>query len=626
MDAICRGLRRLQPQPEAATPNEFVRGRRFVEDSVSTIVQIARRRVEESPNAIAFQESTPAPDSGWKPWSWSDYWRRVQETAGAFVAADLTRGDRVAILAGTSLAWEIADKAVLTAGGVVVGIDAHATPDQIRFVLAHSESRGLVTTSKDLARLEPGLVEPFKFILLLDDDPVNVPASVPAFRFNRLPKSNKPVLPEIQPEDEATLVYTSGTTGTPKGILYRHRQVVEACQAIASFFPEARQAEARIICWLPLSSLFQRMLNLLSITNGLTTYFVTDPREIVNAARGIKPHFFIGVPRFYEKAYQEIQKGLTSVTGWQSALIHRAIDLGRRRSRAAQTGEKMGMSDRVLSPLLDRIVLGPLRRRFIGDSVRILFTGSAPMAPEIMEFFHAIGLPLLEGYAMSENIVPMAMNRLARFRIGAVGLPLSLNEIRMGDENELQVKGPGVFSGYYKSDAAENRFTADGFFKTGDSGRIDDEGFLWLTGRTSEILKTSTGRRISPLAIEAALRSSPYIDQAVVFGHGRRHLAALITVQAERVEKELADRGLKFETKEALTASTAAHSLLEPEIERLTKQFPAYEQVRVFAIAPRAFDIPSGELTSSLKLRRNVIEKNYAHLLEPLFSQAAAGV
>lgn len=593
---------------------------------MSTIVQIARRRLEESPDAVAFQESTPGTSSTWKAWSWSEYWRRVEEAARSFVAAGLTPGDRVAIVAGTSLAWEIADKAVLTAGGVVVGIDAHATPDQIRFVLGHSESRALVTTAKDLAKLEPDLVQPLKFVLLLDDDPVNVPAGVPSLRLNRLPTSDGPVLPAIEPEDEATLVYTSGTTGTPKGILYRHRQVVQGCEAIASFFPEARQMEARIICWLPLSSLFQRMLNLFSINNGLTTYFVTDPREIVNAARRIKPHFFIGVPRFYEKAFQEITKGLASVTGWQSSLIRTAIEIGRRRSRAAQTGDTLGLRDRVLGPMLNRVVLGPLRRRFIGDSVRILFTGSAPMAPEIMEFFHAIGLPLLEGYAMSENIVPMAMNQLARFRIGAVGLPSPLNEIRIGEENELQVKGPGVFSGYYKSDAAKDRFTADGFFKTGDSGRIDSEGFLWLTGRTSEILKTSTGRRISPLAIEAALRTSPYIDQVVVFGHGRRHLAALITIQTDRVEKELADKGLRFESKEALAASAPAHSLLEPEIKRLTQPFPAYEQVRVFAIAPRAFDIPSGELTSSLKLRRDIIEKNYSHVLEPLFTEEAAGV
>ncbi len=245
--------------------------------------------------------------------------------------------------------------------------------------------------------------------------------------------------------------------------------------------------------------------------------------------------------------------------------------------------------------------------------------------PEIMEFFHAIGLPLLEGYAMSENIVPMSMNRPGRFRIGAVGQPLSLNEIRIGDEDELQVKGPGVFSGYYKSAAANDRFTADGFYKTGDAGRFDNDGFLWLTGRTSDILKTSTGRRISPLGIEAALRTSPYIDQVVVFGHGRRHLAALITIQADRVEKELAAKGVSFESKDQMTASPAVHALLQPEIERLTKPFPTYERIRVFAIAPRPFDIASGELTSSLKLRRNVIEKNYAHLLEPLFAAEAAG-
>jgi len=613
-------------QPGAETSNEFAPGRSFVEAIVSTIPQIARRRVKESPDAIAFQEAIRETGGGWKAWSWSDYWRRVEEVANAFVSAGLKKADRIAVLAGTSLPWEIADKAILAAGGVVVGIDAHATPDQIRFVLGHSESRALVTTAKDFAKLQPDSVQNLKFVLLLDDDPVNVPGSVTSLRFSSVPGSDRPTLPPIDPEDEATLVYTSGTTGTPKGILYRHRQVVEACEAIASFFPEARQLQARIICWLPLSSLFQRMLNLLSITNGLTTYFVTDPREIVNAARGIRPHFFIGVPRFYEKAYQEINKGLASVKGWQSSLLRTAIDMGRRRSRAAQTGQALGVGDRVLGPLLNRIVLGPLRRRFIGDAARILFTGSAPMAPEIMEFFHAIGLPLLEGYAMSENIVPMAMNQLERFRIGAVGVPLSLNEIRIGEENELQVKGPGVFSGYYKSEAGNDRFTPDGFFKTGDSGRIDSEGFLWLTGRTSEIFKTSTGRRISPLAIEAALRSSPYIDQAVVFGHGRRHLVALITIQTDRVENELAAKGFKFESKDQLAASAAAHLLLEPEIQRLTKEFPAYEQVRVFAIAPRAFDIPSGELTSSLKLRRNIIERNYAHLLQPLFTEEAAGV
>lgn len=601
----------------------------MTEQIAPTILGIIHQRVEETPNAIAYRESAQNTPDGWKSWSWTEYWHRIEAIAAAFLQAGLKKGDRIAILVHTCLAWEITDKAALAVGGVVVGIDAHATPEQIEFVLVHSESRALATTAKGLAGIKAEVVKTFKLILLLDGDfaeaTVSVPEDVRLVRFTSLARVREVVLPVIDPEDEATLVYTSGTTGTPKGILYRHRQMVQACDAIASLFPEARRLEARIICWLPLSSLFQRMLNLLAITNGLTTYFVTDPREIVNAARAIKPHFFIGVPRFYEKAYQEIQKGLAAAPQWQQSLLRSAIESGRRRLRAGQTGASLGAKDRLLGPLLNRVVLGRLRSGFIGDEVQILFTGSAPMAPEIMEFFHAIGLPLLEGYAMSENIIPMAMNDSQRFRIGAVGQPLALNEIRLGDENELQVKGPGVFSGYYKSDAASERFSSDGFFKTGDCGHVDKDGFLWLTGRTSDILKTSSGRRISPLALEAALRTSPYIDQALVFGHGRRHLAALITVQADRVEKELAANGSTFGSKEAMAASPAAHALLKPEVERLTKPFPTYEQIRAFAIVPHAFSMSSGELTSSLKLRRSVIEENHVNLLEPLFAEGAAG-
>jgi long-chain acyl-CoA synthetase len=523
-----------------------------------TIPDLLRLRAEATPQGVAcYSRDGTGP---WQPTNWSTLWDDVKRLAARLQRLGLKRRDRLAVIARTCYRWQIAEMGGLLAGGVIVGIDPHASAEQTAFVCDHAGVTGAI--AQDPARLDrlPAAVRgAMRFALPLDQAPCDDASS-----------AGPPPLPALTGDDPATIIYTAGTTGASKGIEYTHAQVLAGARAIAELYPELSAGD-RTLCWLPMAHLYQRMMNLVTLVKGMVTYFVEDPREVPACLRDVEPAFFSTVPRFLEK-------------------------------------------------LRDSIIGG--ESRACGRNLKVLLTGSAPTPLPLLEFFRAQGVVIYEGYAMSENTVPMSASTRGAWRLGSVGKPLPQNEIRFGDDGEILVRGPGVFRGYYREEGPSDRFTADGFYRTGDVGRLDEDGFLYLVGRKAEIIKTSTGRRIAPVRVEQVYRQSPYVDQVVVFGDGRTHLVALVTLRPAAVAEAVARAGLPVPPDSELGELPLVRDLVAREFEALGKGLDGHERVGAFDILPAPLSVADGELTPTLKLRRAAIAARHADRIARLYGEA----
>lgn len=585
----------------------------------ATVPSLLQARAAESPALPAFFYET---ENGWQSITWARFAERARRIACALHQRGLQAGEHVGILAPTGLGWELFHHAVLHAGGVVVGLEPHDIAERLQWIADHAELRALVVGDAELlAKLRPSQIARYRLVILLRGGEQAVsPCAAVDWRDleDELGELSLSALPDIRPEAPATLIYTSGTTGQPKGILYRHDQVALAVRAITRAYPSIGNG-ARFVCWLPLSNLFQRIMNLAAMNVGGTAYLVRDPLAVTAALPIAKPDVFIGVPRFYEKLHEGIERELARQTGFRKRLVRTALDIGDRMARARRTGTTVPSAQKAAYRVLDLFVLRKLRA-LMGGRVQFMITGSAPTAMRLLEFFDSIGLPLYEAYGLSENIVPMALNRPQAYRLGTVGQPLEENSILIDDDGELLVKGPGVFAGYHNESGAKSSrfeaFTSDGYYRTGDYASIDEDGFLRLHGRKSEIIKTSTGRRISPLGIEAALETIPEVGRAIVVGAGRKCLVAIL-ILAPGGARTSSQAAFDSQVNPAITLPRS----LSTGIAKTCTSLSAHERPAGFLLTNRQLSISGGDLTPNLKLRRKALEERYALHLEALYRE-----
>ena len=562
-----------------------------------TLPSFLSLRVAESPAAIAFWQE--ADHTGWDPITWQEFELRVARLRDALHAAGLRKGERLALIAPVSLEWELVHHAALAMGAVVVGIDAHDLPARIALLAEQADVAGFVTSdARTLASVLPQRLARVRFVLDLGGG-AEIPAGVRGFNwaeFNALAQSatSQPARPTA--DDLATIIFTSGTTGDPRGIAYSHRQVCLAIDAICDVFSFVDQ-RSRLLCWLPLSNLLQRMVNLAGMRKGAATYLLGDPRRVLTALPTAAPDIFIGVPRFYEKLYAGICERIATEPRLRRGLIRRAWSIGRRYSKHRLENRPVPVWLRGVHWIVDRTILVRVRR-LMGARLRFLVTGSAPTPKHLLEEFHALGWVVLEAYGLSENVLPMAMNRPGDYRFGTVGRPLPGNEIVMGHDGTIKVRGPGVFTGYVGK-GRDSSFDDEGFYATGDSGQWDDDGRVILTGRTGDMIKTSTGHRIAPAGVEASLRKVPGVDQAVLIGAGRKCAVALCSLQST----------LDRAGRESLKAA------LNEQLEFINEN----ERPRAIGVIERPLSIELGELTANLKLRRGTIEMTQDGLIRKLY-------
>ena len=600
---------KLNPEDRAAASPDLTAA---FGKAVWTVPALLQARAEASPDAPALWSLEGT--AGWQPLTWREFHDRVATVARALRARGLAPGDRVGILAPSCANWDIAQVAAMAAGGIVVGLDPHDTTERIGQIAAQCELAAIIAQDEVLlGRLPARIRDRLRIAVTF------APAKIAGvFALEDLAVSRDGATggnwDHAQADDPALIVFTSGTTGGPKGIAYTHRQVCGAAASILQAFPDI-EAGSRLACWLPLSNLFQRMINLCAIGRGAQTYYVEDPRQVMQHVGAIAPHLFIGVPRFYEKLHAGICAAIDGKPPWQRRLAWWAVRAGDRHARALRTGAGAGPLDRLAASAAEFLVLGQVRA-VLGSNLRYLVSGSAPMPVWLLERFHAIGFLVLEAYGMSESITPVAANRPRCYRFGTVGRPMAGSEVRLASDGELLLRGPGVSSGYLGEADAGERLDPDGFLASGDYASIDSDGFITLLGRKSDLFKTSTGRRIAPAIIESHLRQVPYVEHAVVFGANRPYLVAVLAVAEPALRGRLGDR-----TPADIEAIAAA---VRADIAAAIAGLPGYQRPAGVVLTTRAFTIADGHITPNLKVRRGPVEAAFGRHLDELFESLAA--
>lgn len=568
-----------------------------------TITGLLRDRAGRSPDATARWSL-----DGNGHWQSSD-WRSHLEAAAAIAQGlrglGLSAGAHVGLMAVSSAAWDDCSMGVLGARGVVVGIDAHATADQAQ---AQAKLAGLqalvVDEPEQLLRFGPA--RPALCVVVHPHPGAMLPPG--CVTLHALTESGRGLglvgWDHALPGDRAIVVFTSGTTGAAKGIAYRHEQVCLAVHTILEAFGDIREG-SRLACWLPLSNLFQRMINLCAIARAAQTFYVSDPRTVMQHLPAIRPAVFIGVPRFFEKFLQGVQAQARPGGGWRAKLVAWALNVGL--AHVAKPGGDLTPAQPVHWRLwlADRLVLRRIRAA-MGGQLRYVISGSAALAPVLRTQMAAIGLPIYEAYGLSECIVPIALNRDGAHRPGTVGRPLRGVQTRLAADGELLIRSAGVFDGYLGADGDTAALRAEDWLATGDLAEIDSDGFVRLVGRKSELFKLSTGRRVAPAQIEALLSGVPGVEHLAVFGPGRKAPTLVVSLAC------------------GASADAALQALMSRAAQALCA-LPSYQHPTGAVLTHRPFDIASGELTANLKLRRTQVGQRYAAALEALDAQLDSG-
>jgi long-chain acyl-CoA synthetase len=538
-------------------------------------------------------------DNGqWSPASFQDFYHQVVNLAWTLKSFGIDKGNVVAIMAATGLEWELLHHAVLALGGIVVGIDPDEATEQLELIVNIAGIKVLIIDhAEHLNRFKTETTERLQSVIHFGDRSTAKPIENLTFLAvpGMPPNGPEPMpLPNvISPHDIATIVFTSGTTGTPKGIAYRHEQINAAITAILDTYPELSQLPCHLVCWLPLSNLFQRIINLCAIASGAEVYFVNKPQRVVDYLPQINPHIFIAVPRFYEKLYQGLEAKLDKQPRLVAKLLRLCLNAG-------ETDSKPGRLFRAINRRLFRAFIG-----LFGNNLRFVVSGSAPMPIRLLRRFYSMGIIALEAYGLSENVVPIAANRFTDFRFGSVGKPLKGNTVALGNDGELLVKGQGVFTGYLANQEPDRHLTADGYLASGDYAQIDSLGYIRLLGRKSELFKTSTGRKIAPVAIETLLKHTPSVEHAVVFGESRKFLVSLITTA---MPSPLDD------TSAIVKAQELAMNLAE-----CIAELPNYKRPAGIVLSFTRLSFERQELTGTLKVRRKNVYREYSAWIDTLY-------
>lgn len=491
-----------------------------------------------------------------------ELWQKIEALAQAMTSIGVRRGDRVAIRSYNNIEWSLWEYAAQYIAAVPVGIGAQWSDRQTNDVLSDCDATVLVVQDADsLSAIAPERLERCRLVCVIE--PVRANTRRPSnwiAHGDVIHSSGRGALtPQCNAEDAATIIYTSGSTGKPKGIMHTHARVMAAVRSLCGYFAEL-SGGSRALSWMPMEHLFQRILNLVSLSFGLDTRILSNPSNLIASVRDVCPTYFAGVPFVYEQMLQAIESSPESFAACRAEL-------------------------------------------------RLMIVGAAPTSRDMLARFMELGFPIRQAYSTSECLVPIAANTLGDNRLGSVGRPNSEYAIRLADDGEIRVKGPGVFAGYLDQSADQSAalFDEDGYFKTGDFGYLDHDGYLFVTGRREDFFKTSTGRKIAPFEVESTYKRSPWIEHIVVVGQGRRHPVAIIQLKAQPAAALVESLGLDSADPERWACDERMKSAVLNELRKHDADLEPYKRVRAIVLLAQPLRVETGELTATLKVRREVV-------------------
>jgi long-chain acyl-CoA synthetase len=584
-----------------------------------TITHRLLRQATTNPSKIAYQEKR---DGRWQPTTWQTFAAQVRTAARALIALGFPRGGNVAILGFNRPEWVILDHAAMMAGGAAAGIYTTCSPDEVQYIVHHCEAHVvLVEDASQLAKVmaRRAQLPALRWIVVMRGAEATGDGVLSWDEFNSkagaTPDADLDVrIAALDPAALATLIYTSGTTGPPKGVMLSHANLAWTSQCLIDTGGGKIDGDASL-SYLPLSHIAEQMGTIhMPVTAGSTVWFAESIDKLADNLKEARPTVFFGVPRVWEKFHAGLAARLGEVTGGKRKLLDWARRVCSEVNARRDRGEAIGRLLQLQYALADRLVISKLKAALGFDRARVLSSGAAPIAPDVLAFFSSIDLPIREVYGQSEDSGPTSYNLVGRTRIGSVGPPLPGVEVKLGDDGEILVRGPNVFMGYYKEPQATAETLVDGWLCSGDLGALDKDGFLTITGRKKEIIITAGGKNIAPKNIEAALKQSPLVGDVIVIGDRRKFLSALITLDEAAAARVAPDAGAK------LAGAPAIRAAVQKQVDEVNETLARVEQIKKFTILPRAFSIADGEMTPTMKLKRKVIAQRYATEIDAMYT------
>ena len=558
----------------------------------------------------------------WQATTWREYRDRVRLAARGFMALGLERRECITILGYNCPEWFIADLGAIAAGGIPAGIYTTNTPEQCRYIAAHCDARiAVVENAEQLAKFRAVRHElpALRAIVQMQGEPdgddalawrqlLEMGARVPEAELGDR-------LAEQHPEDVCTLIYTSGTTGAPKAVMLTHDNItwtVDSSRGLVGIGPDDDA-----LSYLPLSHIAEQITGLHGpMAAGTCTWFAESIEKLGDSLREVRPHYFVAPPRVWEK----IQEKMEAAGAKNPPIKKRIVRRARRVGLAAGYASQRGSARPFLYSLADRLVFSKVRRQLGLDRARILITSTAPISRATLEFFLSLGLPICEVYGMSECTGPATVSLPSRYRTGKAGFALTGTEMRIADDGEICMRGRHVFKGYYKDPVGTaEALDEDGWLHSGDIGEFDVEGFLQITDRKTEIIITAGGENIAPQIIEGYLTSINVVSQAVVIGDRRRYLSVLLTLDPEKIPTVASVTGSPARDPASAAECEKFAAYLQHEIDAVNQRLARVQTVKRFAVIPGELTIEGGELTPTMKVRRNVVLEKYADLIEELY-------
>ena len=547
----------------------------------------------------------------WRSISWNEFANLIWSAATGLKHMGIKKGDRVAIFGPTAWEWTWADMALLTAGAIVVPIYPTIPTKTVQEMIDDSEIK-LVVGSRKLwkEKNHPDI----DFLSWRKEGEKSL---------GKIAKENQSNKKELiktalsySLNDPATIVYTSGTTGNPKGAIITHSNIAHEISAVRKVF--LFPPEYIGLACLPLSHVLGRMLQFYQLAHGCQTAYVPDLTKLAHAYKTIKPHYFCTVPRLLEKIEEGVNIAIKKRPLFEQKIFSWAKTVADEYTNLKQWKKPINTFLRLKQFVAYFLIFRRIRKA-LGGRIKSIICGGAPLSDNLAKLLFASKISILEGYGLTETFAAASVNRLNDFRIGTVGKPVEEVEIKFSEENELLMKGGIVFPGYWqKEKETESAFTADGWFKTGDLGEFTRDGFVRLTGRIKDIIVTSGGKNISPVEVEDRLKEIPFITQSVLYGDGRKFLSAIVAIDPARLNEEA--KSLNLTLNEDLTKCSNANKIIQDAIDSKNEELASFERVRKFVLIPRPLSVDDGELTPSLKVRRSILAEKHKDSLDALYN------
>src|SRR3954451_20172027 len=553
--------------------------------------------------------------------TYAGFGRAVREIAGGIASLGVQTGDPVAILSGTIPEWTLADFGAFCAGATVVPVYHTNSPEECEHVLSHSGAKAILLEdagqAAKIAAVREQLPELEHVIVLTGEAEGAITLADLRTRGDASVADER--VQAVSPDDTATIVYTSGTTGPPKGCVLSHANLLYTAGAYIDRL-NLRDAPPVIFQYLPLAHVLARMVSFVALeTGGTLAFWSGDTKNLAADIGEAKPTHIPTVPRLLEKIHTRVVGTAAAGGGARAEIFKRALATGEKVAAAKRSGGKVGMLDKVRHAAGDKLALSKVRDA-LGPNHPVLITGAAPISTEVIEFFYACGVPVLEGYGMTETCAAATLNTVSEVQVGSVGRPLPGTEASIGDDGEILMRGPLVFKGYHRNAEDTERILDGGWLHSGDLGEIVD-GYVHITGRKKDLIITSSGKNVPPEMLESALRESKWISQAIAAGDRRSYIVALVTIdpdEAGRLAKEL---GVSSDPAE-MASNEKVRDAIWKDIEAVNQRFARIEQIKRFAILPRDLSQEEGELTPTLKVKRSVVYQKYAGDVDALYEAA----